>query len=164
DAQHLLPLVGRDRELATLLAECDRAFGRGASSSDTVARSGRVVWLTGPSGAGKSRLLNELAARVRATAEPPLYLYGRCRQLDDVGWAGEDTLSVLVQIVERIAGTRILLVLGERTDAVARAPAELAQLRERLAQHGYAGTLALEPLEEDAVQELVRALFHHSVP
>jgi hypothetical protein len=45
------------------------------------ARAEGAVWLSGESGAGKSRLVNELAARVRMSEAPPLYLYGRCREL-----------------------------------------------------------------------------------
>ncbi|MDT4936975.1 MAG: hypothetical protein QOG80_646, partial [Pseudonocardiales bacterium] len=51
-----LPLIGRDAELATLLAAADQAaIGRGA-----------VVDIVGPAGIGKSRLIEELTARVEA--------------------------------------------------------------------------------------------------
>lgn len=241
DAQHQLPLVGRERELDLLLAHFERAMGRAPG-----ARPGHVVWITGPSGSGKSRLVNELAARVRAAEEPPLYLYGRCREfdeerpcqpvlrmlerwlrlppgvapgarerelleklvpprvagalvaaldpadedapgmpvadalaawlatlgratpallyLDDVKWAGEGTLSVLVQLCEKLTGARILLVLGEREEGEALSPAALATLRERIAAAKLADTVHLDPLDEEAVLQLVRTLFHHSVP
>ncbi|MBI5362077.1 MAG: protein kinase, partial [Planctomycetes bacterium] len=241
DAQHLMPLVGREREFGELLVHYERAMGRVDGE-----RAGRVVWLAGPSGAGKSRLVSELASRVRASPEPPLYLYGRCRDhdaerpchpvlrmlerwlrlppgvaararerelleklvpprvagaliaaldpadeeqpampvadalaawiatlgkstplllhLDDVALAGEGTLSVLTQLAERLAGARILLVLGERDSNEPSPEPGLAHLRERLAAARLSATVELPPLDEEAVLELVRVLFHHGVP
>ncbi|MGY1710192.1 ATP-binding protein [Geodermatophilus sp. SYSU D00758] len=67
------PLVGRDEELARLLAAVDRACqGRGAA-----------VLLAGDAGVGKTRLLDELAAR--ATARGVRVLTGHCVDLGDVG-------------------------------------------------------------------------------
>lgn len=71
---HHLPLVGRTDELERLHVVwfLTRAGG------------GRAVWLDGERGAGKSRLVAELAHRVRRSDEsPPLYLYGRCGELED---------------------------------------------------------------------------------
>ncbi len=71
---HQLPLVGRDEELERLHVAwyLTRAVG------------GRAVWLVGERGAGKSRLVAELAHRVRRSEDtPPLYLYGRCGELED---------------------------------------------------------------------------------
>jgi tetratricopeptide (TPR) repeat protein len=71
---HQLPLVGRDDELERLHVAwyLTRASG------------GRAVWLEGERGAGKSRLVAELAHRVRRAEDaPPLYLYGRCGELED---------------------------------------------------------------------------------
>jgi len=60
------PCVGRDEELATLLAYvADAAAGRG-----------RVAFLSGEPGIGKTRLLAELA--VEATSRGTLVLSGRC--------------------------------------------------------------------------------------
>ncbi len=72
DTVHLVPLVGRTRELDALLAAW--------STSAAVPGS---VWIHGPDGAGKSRLVAEFAARVRASGRPPLVLYGRARALDE---------------------------------------------------------------------------------
>jgi DNA-binding CsgD family transcriptional regulator/tetratricopeptide (TPR) repeat protein len=67
------PLVGRDEELARLLAAVQRAAaGRGAG-----------VLLAGDAGVGKTRLLDELAAR--ATAGGLRLLVGHCVDLGDVG-------------------------------------------------------------------------------
>jgi DNA-binding CsgD family transcriptional regulator/tetratricopeptide (TPR) repeat protein len=67
------PLVGRDAELARLLAAVDRALEGRASA----------VLLAGDAGVGKTRLLDELAARA---AERGLrVLTGHCVDLGDVG-------------------------------------------------------------------------------
>lgn len=71
---HSLPLVGRSEVLERLHVAwyLTRASG------------GRAVWLEGERGSGKSRVVSELANRVRRSDElPPLYLYGRCGELED---------------------------------------------------------------------------------
>jgi hypothetical protein len=78
DASHRTPLVGRDEEMATLLATYDAAAGGVPGLT-----SGRAVWIRGEAGSGKSRLVNEFAARARMRADPPLFLYGRCRELEE---------------------------------------------------------------------------------
>jgi serine/threonine protein kinase/tetratricopeptide (TPR) repeat protein len=250
DARHATPLVGREAELETLLAAYEVATGEShsdASAADTFRREGGIVWLRGDPGLGKSRLVNEFASRARTRIQPPLYLYGRCRQfedgrpcepilrllerylrlprgvapqareralleklvpprvaetlvrvldpeyegttplsvlvalsvwlaalgkevpliifLDDVSWAGEDTWNVLSLLAEKIGSARMLLVLGTRGDAQARAPQALARVRERMAAaHVRTWTIELAPLDEPAVETLVRQIFHHSTP
>lgn len=260
DAQHLTPLVGRERELEQLRAAYNEAAGRDPASpwADAVAppttderesavpARGGVVWLTGAFGSGKSRLVNEFASLARKRTDPPLYLYGRCRELeeerpcqpvlrmlerylrlpplsapgkrerelldklvpprvaqslvqaldprderplsmpvpnalstfiaalgreialivylDDVNWAGEDTLEVVSQLADKLHGTRILLVLGEREHVEPRHAEALLQLRERLAARARIREIGLAPLDEEAVLLLVRRMFHHSVP
>ncbi|RBY75238.1 LuxR family transcriptional regulator [Geodermatophilus sp. TF02-6] len=67
------PMVGRDAELARLLAAVDRAIdGRGCA-----------VLLAGDAGVGKTRLLDELAAR--AAGRGVRVLTGHCVDLGDVG-------------------------------------------------------------------------------
>ena len=68
-AKHLTPLVGREHELGHLAALCRRA---------NQVNGGRIAWLVGTEGSGKSRLVTELAATVRTSETPPLYLYSRC--------------------------------------------------------------------------------------
>ncbi|WP_040338055.1 ATP-binding protein, partial [Candidatus Blastococcus massiliensis] len=67
------PLVGRDEELARLLAHVDRA----------VAGRSSAVLLAGDAGVGKTRLLDELSSR--AAASGLRVLTGHCVDLGDVG-------------------------------------------------------------------------------
>ena len=72
--RHLIPLVGRRRELEGLSETWTRV-----SSTQRA----RVVHLIGPSGSGKSRLVSELAERARRSDQPPMVLYGRAHQEED---------------------------------------------------------------------------------
>ena len=240
DATHALPLVGREGELAALEAAFASAV-RGEGERPY----GGAAWVRGEAGSGKSRLASELASRARRSDDPPLYLYGRCRELeegrpcepvlrllerylrlpqgvvpgereraeleklvppstaqtlagaldpgyegatplavpvalatwitslgravplllflDDVNWAAEDTLEVLSRAAEKLAGTRTLLVLGQRAGAGVRRPEALAALRAKLRAVPLT-EVELAPLDEEAVSELVTELFHHSTP
>src|SRR5580765_320287 len=64
----LTPLVGRDREIATLM----ELFNR------TREGRGQVVFVAGEAGIGKSRLLLEFQRRLAAAREPTTWLEGRC--------------------------------------------------------------------------------------
>jgi class 3 adenylate cyclase len=64
----LTPLIGRERELATLL---DR-FG------EVKAGRGQVVFITGEAGIGKSRLVLEFRQALAAAGEAVTWLEGRC--------------------------------------------------------------------------------------
>ena len=64
----LSPLVGRDRELATLM----EVFARVREGR------GQVVFVAGEAGIGKSRLLLEFQRRLAAAGEPTTWLEGRC--------------------------------------------------------------------------------------
>jgi len=64
----LTPLVGRDRDLATLT----EVFGRVQDGQ------GHVVFLAGEAGIGKSRLVLEFRRRLAAAGDPPTWLEGRC--------------------------------------------------------------------------------------
>jgi serine/threonine protein kinase/tetratricopeptide (TPR) repeat protein len=80
DAQHLTPLVGREREFEELMAAYAADVQPPAPSATP---GGGAVWISGAPGSGKSRLVNEFAARARTRENPPLYLYGRCRELEE---------------------------------------------------------------------------------
>jgi class 3 adenylate cyclase/tetratricopeptide (TPR) repeat protein len=64
----LTPLVGRDRDLGTLMD----VFAR------VKAGQGQVVFVAGEAGIGKSRLLLEFRRRLAAAGELPTWLEGRC--------------------------------------------------------------------------------------
>jgi predicted ATPase len=84
--------------------------------------------------------------------------------LDDVNWAGEDTLNVLSLVAEKLGDTRLLLVLGSRSDAETRSSRSLARLRERFAARVATWDIELAPLDEAAFEALVNGIFHHSAP
>lgn len=255
DARHLLPLVGRDRELAVLHAAYELGV-RGAERSTlslepeswppTHLGGGACVCIEGAVGTGKSRLVNEFTSRTRTSSDPPLYLYGRCRELeeerpchpilrllekylrlpvgmaprerekselsrlvpprvvetlmraldpnvegssglsvpvalaiwlvalgremplivflDDAQWAQSDTLETIELAAEKLAGTRTLLVIASRSGAAWRYEGAQRRLESRLTALLPMYRIALEPLEERAVQDLVRAFFHHTTP
>lgn len=256
DARHLTPLVGREAEMRALFAAYDCGVrGRSLDELDTPPQSrpaapraflGACAWIQAAAGLGKSRLVNEFASRARTSEDPPLYLYSRCRELDeerpcqpvlrllekylrlpagiaprererallgrlvpprvaealanaldptfegttpisvpvalavwlvavgrelplvvfldDVHWAGEDTLEVLALVSEKLAGTRLLLVVAQRGGAAARAPEALQRLAARLEAEVPLWRVELAPLDERAVGELVERLFHHTAP
>jgi tetratricopeptide (TPR) repeat protein len=237
DAAHRTPLVGREGELATLLAAYDGSAGT---------PRGTAVWIRGAPGSGKSRLVNEFAAHARMGDDPPLFLYGRCRELeeerpaqpvlrlverylrlppnaapgpretaileklvapkaaetvaraldpraegatplavpaalglllaalaraiplivflDDINWAGDDTLDVLGYLAGKLGGSRAVLVLGERSGIPPRRPERLAELAQRLETGPGLVTIELQPLDADGVAALVGSMFHHSSP
>jgi class 3 adenylate cyclase/tetratricopeptide (TPR) repeat protein len=64
----LSPLVGRDRDVATLLEVFSRAR----------AGQGQVVFVAGEAGIGKSRLLLEFRRQLATAGEPATWLEGRC--------------------------------------------------------------------------------------
>lgn len=241
DASHRTPLVGREAEMESLLATYEAAVGRVQDGT-----SARTVWIRGAPGSGKSRLVNEFAARARMRDEPPLFLYGRCSELeeerpaqpvlrllerylrlppnsaptereieilnklvspkaaetlvraldprsgddtplavpvalglwlaalaaavplvlflDDVTWAGDDTLDVLGYLAGKLSGSRAMLVLGDRAGAMARRPERLEELAKKLAQGPGLVRMELAPLDERAIGALVERMFHHSAP
>jgi DNA-binding SARP family transcriptional activator/WD40 repeat protein/energy-coupling factor transporter ATP-binding protein EcfA2 len=136
-------LVGRDRELAWLLDWWYRARqGDGAA-----------VALTGESGIGKSRLAAELAGAVHRAGGLVRYAPARgCAEAvaDAVGWAGRVARPMLV-VVEDAATYDLGWPSPE--DMAARAALVLvtADAPERLAGPSVAGSLALTPLDRDAV-------------
>lgn len=91
--------------------------------------------------------------------------------VDDLQQAGEGTLGALARLWPRLAGARILLVLGLRADeGEARASAPAAGLSALLQRADapppapFVRRLELGALDESALSELVTRLFHHSAP
>ncbi|QDV08616.1 Serine/threonine-protein kinase PknB [Planctomycetes bacterium Poly30] len=93
----------------------------------------------------------------RLTHDVPTIIF-----LDDVNFAGKSTLGALARVARELEGSRLLLILGLRSRAEVRHPAELSELRGRLAAH--TSRIQLGPLDEPAVLSLVEHIFHHSVP
>ncbi len=88
--------------------------------------------------------------------------------LDDVHRAGWETLGALSVLVDALAETRLLLVLGVREDVEPAEPDEFLRLRARVerAKEGGADFLRLElgPLGEGEIRDLVEQVFHHGTP
>lgn len=84
--------------------------------------------------------------------------------LDDVNFADEATISVLARVAEELAGKRLFLVLGNRLHDGVSHPKALEQLVQALDSRGLSSRLVLEPLNEEAMVDLVTRLFHHSAP
>ena len=89
--------------------------------------------------------------------------------VDDVHQAGRATLEALSSAMEALSGSPVLWVLALREDVPATEPQVLSRLRERLERGADAGgpafrRIELRPLDPAAVGELVRALFHDTVP
>lgn len=75
--EYELPLIGREKDLESLLRASARALTR--SDPEQAARGG-VVELGGVEGSGRSRLMQEFATLVRRSEDPPICLFGRCRR------------------------------------------------------------------------------------
>ncbi len=93
DARHLTPLVGREAELQALFSAYDHGvrgrpleeLGAAPHTRPAAPRAflGAALWIESAAGTGKSRLVHEFASRARTSDDPPLYLYARCRELDE---------------------------------------------------------------------------------
>lgn len=97
------PLVGRGRELETLLA-----IAEGVESG-----SGTSVWLAGPPGVGKSRLVEEFVLRARASQNPPLFLHTRCNE-----WQEERPAQPLLSLLRQWLHLPRESAPGERENSV----------------------------------------------
>ncbi len=96
---------------------------------------------------------------VRAATERPTILF-----LDDVVWAGVLKLEVLRRLLERLPGTPLLIVLGNRNEASPREENAFARIEELARSRASAGRIAIEPLRSEDVLTLVEASFHHGAP
>ncbi|MCE9594628.1 MAG: protein kinase [Planctomycetes bacterium] len=84
--------------------------------------------------------------------------------IDDLNFAGEGTLDVLARVSDELAGSRTLVILGWREGEDAVSAPEVTHLRERLLSKSLDQELILGPIDEEAIQSLVMALFHHTAP
>jgi len=84
--------------------------------------------------------------------------------LDDVNWAGDETLDVLGYLAGKLSDSRAVLVLGERTGVQSQRPERLEELARRLEAGGGLERIELAELDEAAVGALVAGMFHHSAP
>ncbi|SDR05130.1 AAA ATPase domain-containing protein [Thermostaphylospora chromogena] len=159
-ARGVVPFVGRERELAELLAWC----------ADP--QAGRLRLLTGPGGVGKSRLAAELAARlgpewgvleVRDDSEAEAL--ARWREADPrrpvlivVDYAETRTgLAGLLHAVAADAGRRVRVLLLARSAGEwwRQLGAESARVRQMVAQAGTGITLADRVTAGKSDRELV---------
>jgi tetratricopeptide (TPR) repeat protein len=102
--------VGRERELAMLIAAHDEVVGDGVA---------RAVVVTAPSGTGKSRLRHELVQRLQRQASPATILVARAEAL-----RADSPLDLLAGLIR--AGTGI-----EQTDSAADARTKLVAAMQR---------------------------------
>lgn len=82
--------------------------------------------------------------------------------LDDVQFAGTATLSALQRVARELKSSRLLLILGLRSQAEIQRIQGLSELRARLSD--VTRRVDLPPIDADSVLALVEHLFHHSVP
>ena len=94
ESRALVPLVGRE----TMLERLEEAW---TATSDGL----RLALILGGAGMGKSRLVSEFIARLRTRMDPPLYLYARCREAEEVR-AGQPMLRLLERFLRLPSGAR----------------------------------------------------------
>jgi serine/threonine-protein kinase len=84
--------------------------------------------------------------------------------VDDVRKAGAGTLEVLARLVREMDDLPLLLVLGERDADPWRRPRAGERLERAMGAAAGTSTVELEPLDPEALETLVEALFHPTVP
>ncbi len=142
-----------------------------------------------PPGPREKRLLSELvdpetarslecildgAMQARATHSEPLALAEWLRQLatstsvlvflDDITFAGEESLRAVKLVAERMDGARLLLILGMREGELPTAPRAQEALRARAKLHAPVSTMRLHALDRRAIETFVQCSFHPSIP
>ncbi len=136
--RELLEQLVPPAEAETLIRAVDPAF---AGATPVAVPSALAVWL------------------LRLGARQPLIVF-----LDDLNYADEGSLSVLIRVAEGIGGTRALLVLGVRQDEEVRRAQQLDRVRELSGRWPGTRSLGLGPLEPEAVEDLAALMFHPSMP
>jgi tetratricopeptide (TPR) repeat protein len=88
--------------------------------------------------------------------------------LDELHRAGEVTLGALTDVVRSLARMHVLLILGMRDETSPQNPGARAALGALVASLGSGGVpvgrIDLKPLSQEDAVELVRRVFHRSVP
>jgi WD40 repeat protein/energy-coupling factor transporter ATP-binding protein EcfA2 len=141
-------LVGRDRELAWLRARWERAR----------AGAGELVVVTGPVGIGKTRLAAELAGEVHRAGGAVLYATGWERPEVAVAAARralEATRPTLLIVDDADASDAALAAVAELASQLSGTPVlglAIAHRQEGLVAHDDDVSLALQPLDADAVR------------
>jgi WD40 repeat protein/DNA-binding SARP family transcriptional activator len=143
-------LVGRDGELAWLRARWVRA-GAGA---------GGVIVVIGEPGMGKTRLASELAAEVHRVGAAVFYAAGGARSeaaVAAIGRARRATRPTLLVLDDADASGVVVAGLAELARELAAKPVlalATAQDADGLPGLGAEGSLALDPLDADAVRRI----------
>ncbi len=142
----LLPFVGRERELAQLVALYE------ASAAEPIAQA---VLVTAPAGVGKSRLAAELLARLRSVDQPPEVwsVYG-----DPL--SGASPLALVAACVRRVAGILDGEALATRQEKLRAAVEQRvpAHARERVTD--FLGELVRAPFPDEGRPTLQQARQH----
>jgi len=84
--------------------------------------------------------------------------------LDDVTFAGEESLRVIGLVADRLEGAELTFICGLQLGAEASCPAALESLQTRLDLQTPVPRLHLPPLDEAQVTEWVEGVFHSSAP
>jgi len=96
------------------------------------------------------RLYRAVRACVQALAEPrPLLLI-----LEDLHWAGPESVALLRELVRDAGEQRLLVVVTYRDEEVSRSH-PLRELRAELQQSGQAHAIALSRLDQRAIEQLI---------
>jgi hypothetical protein len=107
----------------------------------------------------KNRLFSGVAQYLGATAvSTPILML-----LDDMHLADGATVELLQHVAKRAAAARLLLIVAYRPDEIPPTPAGrlLGQIVHGLGREEYCTTLALRPLTEDQVVDLIKVIANH---
>ena len=107
----------------------------------------------------KSRLFAGVAHYLESTtAQAPLLLF-----LDDMHFADAATTELLQHVARHAAASRVLLIIAYRPDDVAATPAGrlFGQVTHALSREGFTTVMALHPLNEEQVIDLIQRLADH---
>jgi DNA-binding NarL/FixJ family response regulator len=174
--------VGKSR-LAEEVAEPENLILRGAASGGATTAYGPIVDALrerlrvdpdalaecGPLLSHLALLLPELGSAAEEAERATIFEAVRCALahlsseqlaivvLDDLQWSDETTLELLAALAPSLAQMRVLVIAAYRSDGLPR-DHRLRWLRNELRRDGRLDELALEPLDQEAVAELLAAL------